>query len=345
MSYSVIRMQKFKMHDVRGLQIHNQREKESRTNPDIDRERIRENYELHNDGRINYRERIEEIYKENVTSGLTRRKDAVVQCEFMVTSDKQFFDGLKPEEQERFFKESYEFLKKRYGPENVIYATVHLDEKTPHMHVGIVPIRDGRLSAKRIFDRRELKSLQTDYNAHVRAKGFDLQRGEPSDRKHIETTRLKAAQAREEAREAAKVLEQQKERLERLSERVEGIQKHHQRIDEIPVKEKGMIKKSRVEVSKEDWDYVTREAKSAAGQRYEIDDLKRTVENQAARIERDIPYYSDRAARGMEAERRLEQIVKAIDRLGIREDVVKEIGEMEKERQAERAMDRGELER
>lgn len=340
MSYSVIRLQKFKRHDVKGLQIHNQREKESHTNPDIDEERTRENYDLHNHGKIEYKERIDEIIKKNVEpTGRKVRKDAVMQCEFIVTSDKEFFDKLEPEEKKRFFEESYKFLRDRYGKENVIHATVHFDEQTPHMHFGFVPIRDGRLAAKRIFgNKKELHSLHTDFNAHVREKGFDLQRGEPSDRKHIETTRWKVQQAKENLKEVSKDLDREKERLERLSERVEGIQRHHQRIDAIPVKEKGVIKK-RVEVSKEDWDYLMGEAKSAAAQRYEIDELSRTVKNQAARIERDIPYYSDRAARGMEAERRLEQIVKAIDRLGIREDVVKEIGEMEKERQAER--DRG----
>ena len=28
------------------------------------------------------------------------------------------------------------------------YAQVHLDETTPHMHLGIVPMKDGRLSGK-----------------------------------------------------------------------------------------------------------------------------------------------------------------------------------------------------
>lgn len=348
MSYSVIRMQKFKMHDVKGLQIHNQRERESRTNPDIDRERIRENYELHNGEPIDYRERIEEIYKENVTSGLTRRKDAVVQCEFMVTSDKQFFDGLKPEEQERFFKESYEFLKERYGAENVIHATVHLDEKTPHMHVGIVPIRDGRLSAKRIFDRRELKSLQTDYNAHVREKGFDLQRGEPSDRKHIETTRWKAQQAKENLKEVSKDLDREKERLERVSERLRGIQKHGQQIDEIEVKEKGVFKKDRVEVSRKDWDQLKGQAKAAAVYKMQGEKLADTVEWQARELEtykRHAEKLSQRVDQLERAEKALERVAEAIDRMGIREDVVKELGEMEKEQQAERAMDRGELER
>ena len=40
---------KFKMSDIKGIQIHNQRESEKtlENNPDIDRERINQNYDLH----------------------------------------------------------------------------------------------------------------------------------------------------------------------------------------------------------------------------------------------------------------------------------------------------------
>lgn len=40
-------------------------------------------------------------------------------------------------------------MEEEYGKENLLYATVHMDEITPHMHYGVVPItKDGRLSAK-----------------------------------------------------------------------------------------------------------------------------------------------------------------------------------------------------
>ncbi|WP_201024470.1 plasmid recombination protein, partial [Sporosarcina koreensis] len=39
MSYAVCRMQKMKYHDLKGIQFHNQRERESKTNPDIDKDK------------------------------------------------------------------------------------------------------------------------------------------------------------------------------------------------------------------------------------------------------------------------------------------------------------------
>src|SRR5699024_735114 len=61
MSYAVVRMQKMKSHDLKGIQFHNQRERESKTNDDIDKERSHENYDLKNDENINYNERVKDI--------------------------------------------------------------------------------------------------------------------------------------------------------------------------------------------------------------------------------------------------------------------------------------------
>ena len=54
MSYAVCRMQKVKSAGLKGMQFHNQRERKSRTNDDIDHERTRENYDLKNDKNIDY---------------------------------------------------------------------------------------------------------------------------------------------------------------------------------------------------------------------------------------------------------------------------------------------------
>lgn len=46
--------------------------------------------------------------------------------------------------------------RKEYGAENILYVTVHMDEKTPHMHFGVVPItEDGRLSVKEILGNKK----------------------------------------------------------------------------------------------------------------------------------------------------------------------------------------------
>src|SRR5699024_3840900 len=75
----------------------------------------------------------------------------------------------------------------RYGKQNIAYATVHNDEQTPHMHLGVVPMRDGKLQGKNVFNRQELLWLQDKFPEHMKKQGSELKRGEHgSDRKHIE---------------------------------------------------------------------------------------------------------------------------------------------------------------
>src|SRR5699024_12073239 len=78
MSYAVCRMQKVKSAGLKGMQFHNQRERESRTNEDIDRERTHENYDLQNDENINYNERVKDINDSQKTSKRKTRKEKVI---------------------------------------------------------------------------------------------------------------------------------------------------------------------------------------------------------------------------------------------------------------------------
>lgn len=193
MSYAICRMQKMKSHDLKGMQFHNQRERESKTNPDIDSSRSHLNYDLVNQEKIDYNKRVKEIIDSQISSTRKIRKDAVLVNELIITSDRGFFDGLSEKEQKRFFEESYKLFSERYGTQNIAYATVHFDEKTPHLHMGVVPMKDGKLQGKNVFNRQELQWIQDEFPKHLREKGFEVERGEKgSDREHLTTQELKA---------------------------------------------------------------------------------------------------------------------------------------------------------
>src|SRR5699024_11729665 len=104
------------------------------------------------------------------------RKDAVLVNELLVTSDRDFFERLDPGEQKRFFEESYKLFSERYGKQNIAYATVHNDEQTPHMHLAVVPRRDGKLQGKNEFNRKELIWLQKKEPGKIKKLGYDLMR-------------------------------------------------------------------------------------------------------------------------------------------------------------------------
>src|SRR5699024_2578773 len=144
MSYAVCRMQKVKSAGLKGMQFHNQRERESRTNEDIDRERTHENYDLQNDENINYNEPVKDIIDSQKIGTRKTSKDALLVNEMLVTTVRDLFERLDPGEQILFFEKSYKLYSERYGKQNIAYATVHNDEQTTHMHLGVVPMRDGK---------------------------------------------------------------------------------------------------------------------------------------------------------------------------------------------------------
>ncbi|MGM1976024.1 MobV family relaxase, partial [Bacillus cereus group sp. BceL128] len=205
MSYSIFRVQGIKtLSDLRGIGKHNA-ERVSYTNLDIDREKSKENIELIQCE--SYRNRFNEITKEMKadhdkrmeTTRSDRRKtfeqalDTAkndVACEFLFTSDQEFFEGKSKEEIQEWAETSLDFLRKDIGisEDRIIHASVHMDEKTPHLHVVAVPIikaYDGRRKAntwqisrkKFIPTKDDLTRLQDIYNERMNEAGYNLERG------------------------------------------------------------------------------------------------------------------------------------------------------------------------
>ncbi len=225
MSFAVVRMQKMKSHDLKGIQFHNQRERDSKTNPDIDKKMTDENYDLVHERKINYNEHVKEIVESQKTGTRKTRKDAVLVNELLVTSDRTFFDKLNPDETKKFFRESLEIFEEKYGKQNIAYATVHMDEKTPHMHVGVVPMREGRLQGKNVFNRQELLWLQDKFPQKMNEKGFELERGQSgSKREHLSTADFKMKTQKEELEQDIGLLEKEisskKSELSALNEKI-----------------------------------------------------------------------------------------------------------------------------
>ncbi|HDR5272476.1 TPA: plasmid recombination protein [Bacillus thuringiensis] len=191
--FAIIHMQKFQISDVQGIQKHNQRQEKSKSNLDIDYSKSEQNYDLLNQQKIRYESTIKQEISERVKR--KPRANSVVLSEFVVTASPDYIHSLSLEEQKRYFESSLAFIQKRYGKQNTLYAMVHMDEATPHMHVGVMPItEDNRLSAKDMFTRKELTSLQQDFPMEMREKGFDVERGEGSEKKHLSPQAFKEKQ-------------------------------------------------------------------------------------------------------------------------------------------------------
>lgn len=77
------------------------------------------------------------------------------------------------QEKRKFFEKSYEFLKARYGAENVISAYVHMDEAQPHMHFAWTPVlfdekkQAYRFNAKVVGSRNDLQTFHDQFDTYM----------------------------------------------------------------------------------------------------------------------------------------------------------------------------------
>lgn len=236
MSYLVARMEKMKKQNLGGIQRHNQREFKNHSNKEIDMERSHLNYDLVNQENIKYQDKIMKIIDEQRESKRAVRKDAVLVNEWIITSDKDFFKDMDPDKTRDFFETAAAFFEERYGKQNLAYAQVHLDETTPHMHLGVVPMKDGRLSSKDIFTRKELLAIQEEMPRFMREKGFEVNRGEEkSDKKHLTVPEYKDMQRR--------IAEMAREERE-LTERVNTLKEHENVSERLLEAQKDYLKQS-----------------------------------------------------------------------------------------------------
>ncbi|MBC9721284.1 MAG: plasmid recombination protein [Lactobacillus sp.] len=287
MSYAVCRMEKMKSHDLKGMQFHNQRERESKTNLDIDKSKSGLNYDLVNPEKIDYNKRVKEIIENQKTGTRKTRKDAVLVNELLVTSDRGFFERLDPQEQKRFFEESHKLFSERYGEQNIAYATVHNDENTPHMHLGVVPMRDGKLQGKNVFNRQELLWIQNEFPKHMQGLGFDVQRGEEnSKREHLTTQQFKAKTLQEKVEDLEMVLHTKQAEKQEIETSIKDIESRLsdlgksldqvKKVDEVEVKEKGgLIRSKTVELAQEDFEGIKVLAKTSEALKTKSDEFER----------------------------------------------------------------------
>lgn len=206
MAYMVARTEKRKAGDLGGYQIHVDRKTENHGNKDIDNERSHLNYDLVGHSKeTSFKEEVLDFIEENKSSKRATRKDAVVLQDWLIGSSQKFFDDLSAEETRRYFEVAVEFFQERFGKENVRFATVHMDELTPHMHLGVVPFNaENKLTAKTIFNRECLRNIQEDLPKWFQEHGFDIERGkEKSEAQHLhpEAYKKQVIQAEMEAKE------------------------------------------------------------------------------------------------------------------------------------------------
>ena len=193
--YAILRFAKYKGPEIGHIEAHNERTKEKyASNPDVDTTRSHMNFHLVTPER-KYRAEAE---KQIAEAGCRTRSDSVRVVEVLVTASPEFFKGKNRSEVKAYFTEALDFIQKHQSKDTIISAVVHMDEKTPHMHLCFVPLtEDKRLSAKEIVgNKKKLTWWQDEFWKHMVGKYPDLERGESASetgRTHIPPRLFKEA--------------------------------------------------------------------------------------------------------------------------------------------------------
>ena len=137
--------------------------------------------------------------------GIKVRKGQSRSLEIIFGGSPEALSSLSPEQLDQWAKDTIEWAKNEWGAENVMYAALHMDESTPHLHMIVVPIVKGisrrsaskavqdrkkgierksycknpdklRLSANDVYTKSRLYGYHTSY-AKVVGKKYGLQRG------------------------------------------------------------------------------------------------------------------------------------------------------------------------
>ena len=289
MSYAIIRNENHKMNAVPLMERHNERLNHNYSNKDIDLSRTSENYHLKRIQAESYQQEFDRIRIRQELKGNLRlqgKKQSTVLCEFVITSDKDFFDRLGTDRTKRFFQDAYDFVTAKAGGEQyILSAVVHMDEATPHMHVVFIPVINGkdrkgnpckRINCSEFWKGRDSYSrLQDEYYDFITSRGYELERGEKGrTAEHLSVVEYK--------------LKKTEEQLAAMSEQILEIEN----IEEVKTTN---LPLNTVAIKRDDFEMLSAAAKNYVGAKkaetenvqLKVECTKLKSENEILKVERD----------------------------------------------------------
>lgn len=195
MSYAIIRNAKYKSENLKGIYRHNERKNTNYSNKNIDKDKSYLNYSLKSP-QFTYEKEFERIRKEYNLKGQIKTVSNIV-CEYIITSDKAFFETIGEDETRRYFETAYKFVckYKDLGEQYILSAKVHMDEETPHMHLVFIPVvhtkdKNGndidKIACSEFWKAKDsYRQLQDAFYNYMVANNFELERGNPSEKVHL----------------------------------------------------------------------------------------------------------------------------------------------------------------
>ena len=204
MSFAIIRNTKYKRENLKGIYRHNERKNKNYSNDNIDKERSYLNYSLKSP-KYRYDKEFDMMKEKYDLKGQIKTVSNIA-CEYIITSDKQFFEEIGEEETRRYFETAYKFVSeyKNLGEQYIMSAKVHMDEETPHMHLIFLPVvhttdKKGnnidKLACSEFWkEKNSYRRLQDAFYQYMSSHNFELERGIPKEetgRVHIDIKEYK----------------------------------------------------------------------------------------------------------------------------------------------------------
>ena len=217
MSYAIIRNTKYKRENLKGIYRHNERKNKNYSNANIDKEKSYLNYSIKSP-RYSYEKEFDLMREKYKLKGQIKVVSNIA-CEYIITSDKEFFETIGEEETKRYFETAYNFVAeyKNLGEQYIMSAKVHMDEETPHMHLIFLPVvhtkdKEGndidklhtkdkkgndidKLACSEFWKAKDsYRQLQNAFYDYMISNNFELERGLPKEetgREHIDLKEYK----------------------------------------------------------------------------------------------------------------------------------------------------------
>ena len=204
MSFAIIRNTKYKRENLKGIYRHNKRKNKNYSNDNIDKEKTYLNYSLKSP-KYRYDKEFDMMKERYKLKGQIKTVSNIA-CEYIITSDKQFFEEIGEEETKRYFETAYNFVAeyKNLGEQYIMSAKVHMDEETPHMHLIFLPVvhtqdKKGndidKLACSKFWKEKDsYRMLQDAFYQYMTSHNFKLERGVPKEetgREHIDIKEYK----------------------------------------------------------------------------------------------------------------------------------------------------------
>ena len=195
MSYAIIRNTKYKRENLKGIYRHNERRNKNYSNKNINPKLSHLNYSL-KDCKYSYEKEFD-LIKERYNLKEQIKTVSNISCEYIITSDKEYFNSIGIAETKRYFETAYKFVceYKNLGEQYILSAKVHMDEETPHMHLVFIPVvhtkdKKGnnidKIACSEFWKAKDsYRQLQDAFYNYMVANNFELERGNPSERVHL----------------------------------------------------------------------------------------------------------------------------------------------------------------